>query len=344
MRCAYPPGLKTSDTQLQIHNMKDQIEQGEQAVREGLDTISKFGQALIKEQRSARRWKNFRRILFWLVILSIFVLPYFADKKIGGMVTASAKPHAAVISMEGLVMPGGEIDADRVVESLQSAFSASQSKGIILQINSPGGSPVQAERIYDETVRLKAAYPEKKVIAVIEDIGASAAYYIAAAADEIVASKASLVGSIGVIINGFGVVDAMQKLGIERRLITAGDNKAMLDPFLPTNQAQEAFMQRIADQIHDQFIDAVKKGRGERLSERADIFSGLVWNGEEAKALGLIDHIGSMGYTMREILQIEEQIDYTPEVDWFEAFSKQMGAGMGAALDRLMLKQGMSVL
>jgi len=324
--------------------MTDKLEQGEQAISEGLNTISALGQALIKENRSARRWKNVRRILFWLVMLAIFVLPYVADKQLGGMsVVASAKPHAAVITMEGLVMPGGEIDADKMVDSLQSAFSAPQSRAIILQINSPGGSPVQAERIYNEIVRLRAEYPDKKVIAVIEDIGASAAYYIAAAADEIVASKASLVGSIGVIINGFGAVDAMKSLGIERRLITAGDNKAMLDPFLPKDEVQEAYMQRIVDQIHTQFIDAVKNGRGERLSDRADIFSGLVWNGEEAKALGLVDHIGSMGYTLREILEIDEQIDYTPQADWLETFSKQMGASMGAAADRLMLKQGLSV-
>lgn len=323
--------------------MTDTIQQGEQTVREGLNTISELGQALIRENRSARRWKNFRRILFWLVLLAIFVLPYFAEKKIGSIGLASAKPHVAVISMEGLVMPGGEIDADGMMESLQSAFAAIQSKGVILQINSPGGSPVQAERIYNEIIRLRAEYPDKKVVAVIEDIGASAAYYIASAADEIVASKASLVGSIGVIINGFGAVDAMQKLGIERRLITAGDNKAMLDPFLPKDAGQEAFMQRIVDQIHRQFIDAVKQGRGERLSKRADIFSGLVWNGEEAKALGLVDHIGSMGYTMREILKIEDQIDYSPQADWLDTFSKQIGASTGAALDRLMLKQGMSI-
>ena len=324
--------------------MTDNTEQGEQTVREGLDTISELGQAMLREKRSARRWKNFWRIPFWLVILSIFILPYFGEDNIGGMVAVtSSKPHAAVISMQGLVMPGGEIDADNMVESLQSAFSAEQAKGIVLQINSPGGSPVQAERIYDEIMRLKTEYPEKKVVAVIEDIGASAAYYIASAADQIVASKASLVGSIGVIINGFGAVDAMEKLGIERRLITAGDNKAMLDPFLPKDDAQQAYMQRIVDQIHTQFIDAVKAGRGDRLADRADIFSGLVWNGEEAQKLGLVDDIGSMGYVMREILNIEDQIDYTPQEDWLDTLSKQLGASMGSALDKLMLKQSMGL-
>jgi protease-4 len=262
--------------------------------------------------------------------------------KISGVVS-SIKPHAAVISLEGLVMSGAEIDADNIISGLQEAFDAKQSKAIILQINSPGGSPVQAERIYDELMRLKAQYPDKKVVAVIEDIGASAAYYIASAADEIVASKASLVGSIGVIINGFGAVDALEKLGIERRLITAGDNKAMLDPFLPKDEAQEAYMQRIVDQVHEQFIDAVKQGRGDRLADRADLFSGLVWNGAEAKELGLVDHIGSMGYALREILQLETQRDYTPKVDWLEEFSKQVGTSMGAALDRLVLKQNVGL-
>jgi protease-4 len=323
--------------------MTNQTEQEEKTVREGLDAISELGQALIKENRSARRWKNIRRIIFWLVILAIFVLPHFTEDKISGMVVARAKPHAAVISMEGLVMPGGEIDADQIVDSLQSAFSATQSKGIILQINSPGGSPVQAERIYDEIMRLKLEYPDKKVVAVIEDIGASAAYYIASAADEIVASKASLVGSIGVIINGFGAVDAMKKLGIERRLITAGDNKAMLDPFSPKDEAQEAYMKRIVDQIHKQFIEAVKSGRGERLANRADIFSGLVWNGEEAKTLGLVDHIGSTGYTMREVLELEDQVDYSPVTDWLGAFTKQIGADISVALHGLIFKQGVDL-
>jgi protease-4 len=322
--------------------MTNTTELSERSLREGLNSISELGHALIKERRSARRWKNFRRLIFWTILLAIFVVPYFAEEDITGMVTSSTQPHVAVIKMQGLVMPEGEIDANQMVESLQSAFAAPQSRGIVLQINSPGGSPVQAERIYNEIMRLKIEHPDKKVVAVIEDIGASAAYYIASAADEIVASRASLIGSIGVIVNGFGVVDTMKKLGIERRLIIAGDNKAMLDPFLPKNEAQEAYMQRLVDQIHVQFIDAVKQGRGDRLSSRADIFSGLVWVGDEAKQLGLIDHLGSMGFAVREVLKQEEQIDYTPSTDWFETFSRQMGAAMSAALGRLSFKQSMT--
>lgn len=322
--------------------MMDNNELSEKTVTQGLKAISSLGQELIKENRRTRRWKILGRLFFIMLIASIFILPYFMKDKISGVVS-SVKPHAAVISLEGLVMSGAEIDADIIISGLQKAFEAKQSKAIILQINSPGGSPVQAERIYDEIIRLKAQYTDKKVVAVIEDIGASAAYYIASAADEIVASKASLVGSIGVIINGFGAVDALEKLGIERRLITAGDNKAMLDPFLPKDEAQEAYMQRIVDQVHAQFIDAVKQGRGDRLADRADVFSGLVWNGAEAKELGLVDHIGSMGYALREILELETQLDYTPKVDWLEEFSKQVGTSMGAALNRLVLKQNVGL-
>ncbi len=318
--------------------MQNRAELSEQAVTQGLEAISSLGKDLIKENRRTRRWKIFGRLLFLLILAAIFIVPYFMKDKLSGVV-GGIKPHAAVISLEGLVMPGAEIDADYIISGLQDAFSAKQSKAILLQINSPGGSPVQAERIYDEIMRLKGEHKDKKVVAVIEDIGASAAYYIASAADEIVASKASLVGSIGVLINGFGAVDALEKLGIERRLITAGDNKAMLDPFLPKDAEQEAYMQRIVDQVHEQFISAVKLGRGDRLADRADIFSGLVWNGSEAKDLGLTDHIGSMGYAMREILDLEEQVDYTPQIDWLSEFSKQVGATMGAALDRLLSKQ-----
>jgi len=322
--------------------METITENGDQAIREGLDTITKLGQELLKENRRVRRWKIIRRFIFWMVLIALFAAPYVSEEKISSMV-GSAQPHVAVISMQGPVMAGAEIDADRVIASLQNAFEASQSKGILLQINSPGGSPVQAERIYDEILRLRALYPDKPVVAVIEDIGASAAYYIASAADQIVASKASLVGSIGVIVNGFGAVDAIKKLGIERRLITAGDNKGMLDPFLPQDDVQEAYMQRIVDQVHQQFISAVKQGRGDRLKDRADIFSGLVWNGEEALELGLIDAIGSNGYAMREIFKLEDEVDYTPVVDWMEAFSKGVGASMGAGLKQALIEQNVGL-
>ncbi len=319
--------------------MSDQTEQGQQAIRDGLDAISKLGQDLIKENRRMRRGRLFRRLLFFVVVIAIFAMPYLDTENISGAVNLK-QAHIASIELQGLVMPEAEIDADQVIDSLQRAFEAEQSRGVLLKINSPGGSPVQAERIYDEIIRLRALYPDKKVVAVIEDIGASAAYYIASAADQIVASKSSLVGSIGVIVNGFGAVDAMKKLGIERRLITAGENKGMLDPFSPQDATQEAYMQRIVDQVHAQFISAVKQGRGDRLLDRADIFSGLVWNGEEAMQLGLVDHLGSSGYAMREIFGMDTQVDYSPVEDWLKTFSKGVGASMSNGLNQLVLKQG----
>ena len=316
------------------HSLDEQASQAEKGVEEGLRAISDLGQALIREKRSERRWKNFRHILFWLVLLAIFVLPHFSEQRLSPMGAVGTAPHAAVISLEGLVVPGGEIDADQLVEALNSAFDADQSRGIILQINTPGGRPVQAERIYDEIQRLKADYPDKQVIAVIEDMGVSAAYYIAAAADQIVASKASLVGSIGVIINGFGAVDAIEKLGIERRLITAGDNKALMDPFSPRDPEQEAYMQRIVDQIHEQFITAVKEGRGERLARRADIFSGLIWTGQEAIELGLVDKVGSASHVAREVIGAEDIVEYSVEEDVLERLVDRLGASTAKMLNK----------
>lgn len=319
-----------------MKNELNQAELSEKTVNAGLASIAQLGQEFIKEQRRARRWKWITRLLFALVLLAIFVVPSFMKNKLNSLHGGFAAPHVAIIMLEGLVMPGAEIDADQVVTSLHTAFTNDHSTGILLQINSPGGSPVQAERIYDEIVRLKALYPDKKVVAVIEDIGASAAYFIASAADEIVASKASLIGSIGVIVNSFGVVDAMQKLGIERRLITAGENKAMLDPFSPKDVAQEAKMQRIVDQVHQQFIAAVKNGRKERLVENDELFSGMVWNGSEAIKLGLIDHIGSVGFALREIFETDTWLDYTERKDWFKTFTRQMGTSIGEAFSRVM--------
>ncbi|MFT6705146.1 MAG: protease-4, partial [Gammaproteobacteria bacterium] len=189
-----------------------------------------LGEELLKENKRNRRFKIVSRLVMLSIALAVFVLPGLMQKKMSTLPTVE---HAAVVRMEGLVMPGAEIDAEYINPALRNAFSANNTKGVILQINSPGGSPVQAERIYDEIMLLKSEYPEKKVVAVIDDVGASAAYYIACAADEILSAKASLVGSIGVVVNGFGAVDAMKKLGVERRLITAGTNKALLDPFMP---------------------------------------------------------------------------------------------------------------
>ncbi len=312
--------------------MKDYPEYENNTAGEGLKALSQLGQELIKENRRMRRGKWLGRLLIGLILVTIFVVPQFVDQNgIGQRVG----PHTALIKLEGMVMSGAGVEAGLANKGLRRAFESNQAKGVVLQINSPGGSPVQAERIYNEIARLKAAHPDKKVIAVIEDMGASAAYYIAAAADQIVSAKSSLVGSIGVLMNGFGVVEAMEKLGIERRLITAGENKAILDPFSPQDARDTRLMQEMVDQVHSQFIDAVKQGRGDRLKADPVIFSGMVWNGEEAVKLGVIDSIGSVDSVARDLIGQETLIDYTAQRDWFEEFSGQLGTSIAQSLTQI---------
>lgn len=294
-----------------------------------------LSEELLKENKRNRRFKIFNRLVVLAGILAIFVVPSLIQKK---MIALPTVEHAAVVKMQGIVMSGADIDAELINPALREAFSAKHSRGVILHINSPGGSPVQAERIYDEIIRLKAKYPDKKVVAVIEDVGASAAYYIVAAADQIVSAKASLVGSIGVAINGFGVVDAMQKLGIERRLITAGPNKAMLDPFMPQDAGEKAYMQSVVDEVHDQFIDAVKRGRGDRLADDETLFSGLIWNGSKAVSLGLVDQIGTMDTAVNQLIGVDDQYDYTPSPSFLDELLGQIGVSLSAALSKMMAR------
>ncbi len=298
-----------------------------------LAAFTLLGKELLNENRRNRRFKIFSRLVMLAMVLAVVVVPSLLQKKMSPIPTTA---HAAVVKMQGLVMPGAEIDAEFINPTLRDAFSASKSKGVILQINSPGGSPVQAERIYNEIMLLKEEYPEKKVVAVIDDLGASAAYYIACAADEIVSAKASLVGSIGVVVNGFGAVEAMQKLGVERRLITAGTNKAMLDPFMPEEASERAYMQSVVDQVHQQFIDAVKRGRGERLADDETIFSGLFWNGSKALSLGLVDYIGDVDSASRDLIGVDEKYDYTPAPSLLEELSGQIGIGLSSAVSRML--------
>ncbi len=309
----------------------------EETTQDGLKALSQLGQQLLDENKRNRRFKIFNR-LFWLaLVLAILVLPQFFKGKFEG---GPLGEHAAIVQMQGLVMSGAEIDAQLINPVLGDAFSAKQSIGVVLDINSPGGSPVQAELIYDEIIRLKAEFPDKKVIAVIGDVGASAAYYIAAAADEIVSAKASLVGSIGVVINGFGAVDAMEKLGIERRLITAGSNKAMLDPFSPEDAGQRAYIQSVVDEVHEQFIDVVKTGRGDRLGDDEALFSGLIWNGSKAIELGLVDHLGSVDTAAYDLLGAESKFNYSPVPTLWEEISGELGVQMAAAFKRVFSSQG----
>ncbi len=250
-----------------------------------------------------------------------------------------SSPHTALIEVRGEIASDTEASAENLLPALKDAFEDEGAQAVVLRINSPGGSPVQAGIVHDEIKRLKTLH-RKKVYAVVEEVCASGAYYIAAAADEIYTDKASVVGSIGVLMDGFGFTGAMDKLGIERRLLTAGSNKGIGDPFTPLGEPQRAYLQATLDQIHQQFIAVVKEGRGERLKETPDTFTGLFWNGEEAIKLGLADHLGSLDYVAREVVHAEDIIDYTPKENIAERFAKRFGASIGAGAVRALHSVG----
>jgi protease IV len=280
---------------------------------------------LLRDRRSERRWRIFFR-LAWLLVFLFIVWVVLAQRGHG---TGPSAPHTALLEVRGEIAPNEEASAELLVAALKSAFEDAGAQGIVLRINSPGGSPVQAGIVHDEILRLKAKH-HKPVYAVVDEVCASGAYYIAVAADEIYVDKASLVGSIGVLIDGFGFAGVMDKLGVERRLLTAGENKGMLDPFSPQNEKHKAHAQSMIDQIHQQFIKVVKDGRGKRLKETPETFSGLFWNGEEAVRQGLADKFGNLDFVAREVVKAEEVIDYTPKENVAERLAKRFGAGVGA--------------
>ncbi|GKT22249.1 S49 family peptidase [Acidovorax sp. SUPP3334] len=288
------------------------------------DVLEKLVFATLSEQRSARRWRIFTR-LAWLVFLIAVAWVLLARDATS---TSKSTPHTAVVDIKGEIAAGAEASAEFVVAAMRSAFEDSGSQAVVLLINSPGGSPVQAGIINDEIIRLKAKY-NKPVYAVVEETCASAAYYIAAAADDIYVDKASIVGSIGVLMDGFGFTGTMEKLGVERRLLTAGENKGFLDPFSPQTEKQRAYAQAMLDQIHQQFIHVVKEGRGDRLKPTSDTFSGLFWTGQQAVEMGLADHLGNLDYVAREVVKAEEIIDYTRRDNVAERLVKKFGAAMG---------------
>jgi protease IV len=290
-------------------------------------TLEKLVFATIREQQAARRWKMFTRFM-WLAILGAIAWLVYSS---ADMTSATSTPHTAVVEIKGEIASGAEASAENVVAALRSAFDDEGAQAVVLLINSPGGSPVQAGIINDEITRLKGLH-DKKVYAVVEETCASAAYYIAAAADNIYVDKASLVGSIGVLMDGFGFTGLMEKLGIERRLMTAGDNKGLLDPFSPQDESQRQFMQNLLAEIHTQFIDVVKKGRGDRLKETPETFSGLVWNGQQAVALGLADGLGNLDYVAREVVKAEELVDYTRRENVGLRLAKRFGASVGEGI------------
>ncbi len=287
-------------------------------------TLEKLAFAALTEQRLARRWRNFVR-LAWL---AFFIVIAWAVIVRSGPAKDSAAPHTALVEIKGEIASGAEASAELIVAALRGAFEDEAAQAVVLLINSPGGSPVQAGIINDEIKRLKLKH-KKPTYAVVEESCASAAYYIAVAADKIFVDKASIVGSIGVLMDGFGFTGLMDKLGVERRLMTAGENKGFLDPFSPQTERQRAFAQTMLDQIHKQFIDVVKAGRGSRLKETPETFSGLFWSGQQAIELGLADQLGNLDFVAREIVKAEEIVDYTRRENVAERLVKRFGAAMG---------------
>lgn len=280
----------------------------------------------LREQRLARRWGIFFKLL-WFGLLLLGILAAL------GTLASSEKicldKCTGIVDIQGALESTGRASAENVIAGLQAAFKNKGTRGVVLRINSPGGSPVQAGEINDEIRRLRGIYPNTPIYAVVEEICASGAYYVAVATDRIYVDKASLIGSIGVILDGFGFVGTMEKLGIERRALTAGENKAFLDPFSPMSQKQKEYAQQMLDEIHEQFIAAVKQGRGDRLKDSPDIFSGLVWNGKRGIELGLADALGSVEYVARDIIKAEELVDFTPQENIAERVARKFGATMG---------------
>ncbi|RRJ84697.1 signal peptide peptidase SppA [Aestuariirhabdus litorea] len=323
-------------------NWKEESPRHDAAASEGqlADTqhrvLDNLVNSVVAEQRRSRRWGIFFKLLTFAYLFFLGYLFLASDRlQISG--SADSLSHTALIDVQGVIADNEPASADNIVSALREAFEDNGTKGVILRINSPGGSPVQSGYIYDEINRLRSLHKEIPVYAVISDIGASGAYYIAAAADQIYADKASLVGSIGVVSAGFGFVDLLEKLGVDRRIYTSGEHKGFLDPFQPQNQDEVAFWQSVLDTTHRQFIDSVKKGRGDRLKQDPALFSGLVWSGEQALDMGLIDGLGSSSFVARELIGEEEILDFTREESPLERFAKRIGAG---AVEALALRLG----
>jgi protease IV len=305
-----------------------QLKNSQASQDSAISSLEKIALAGLQEQKVSRRWSIlFKSLTFiYLFFLLLMLLGWVGANK------NSSLAHTALIDINGVIEAGGQVNADAVISSLKDAYDHKGTKGIILRINSPGGSPVQAGIINDEIHRQRKLHPEVPVYAVVEDICASGGYYIAVAADKIFVDKASIVGSIGVLMDGYGFTELMKKVGVERRLMTAGDNKGMLDPFSPENPKQKAFAQNMLDQIHQQFIKVVRDGRGSRLKETQETFSGLFWNGEESIKLGLADAEGSADYVAREVIKESEIVDFTYQETVVDRFAKKLGASMGQEL------------
>ena len=288
------------------------------------NVLEKIALEALAEQRIARRWRV-ALSLAWLVLL--FLLLFAALGWVGGKRDVSSlDKHTALVELKGVIASDSKASADKIINSLQNAFKDKNTQGVVLRINSPGGSPVQSGYINDEIKRLRTKHKDIPLYVVVQDICASGGYYVAAAADKIFVDKASIVGSIGVLMDGFGFTGTMEKLGVERRLVTAGENKGFLDPFSPINAEQQKYAKQMVDEIHQQFIKVVRDGRGKRLKETPEMFSGLVWSGEKSVAIGLADGLGGLDYVARDIIKAEQVVDYTVEDSFSETVARRLGA------------------
>lgn len=295
------------------------------------NVLEKVAMAAVVEQRRSRRWGVFFKILMFVYLIAVGAIAFYPkfEQGLGGGGDAE---HTAIVDVIGVIAENEAANAESINEGLRNAFKNKKTKGVILNINSPGGSPVQSAYIFDEIRRLKNKYPEMPVYAVVSDICASGGYYVAAAADKIYVNQASLIGSIGVVLNGFGFVNMMEKFGVDRRLIISGKHKALMDPFSPVNDFETAHMQGLLSDVHQQFIDAVRDGRGDRLIETKDMFSGLIWTGAQGVKLGLADDFGSIDSVARDVIGTKEKLNFTPQEQFFDKLAGKMGATFGHAL------------
>lgn len=293
------------------------------------DVVNRLAFAAVNEQRRARRWGIFFKVLLALYLLALLFLSAEWDWDSLGKV---AEKHTALVELSGVISDKTEASADNVIGGLRDAFEDKNTAGVILRANSPGGSPVQSAYIYNEIKRLRELHPDTPIYGVVTDVCASGCYYAISATDDIYVDKASIVGSIGVRMDSFGFVDTMEKIGVERRLYTSGESKGFLDPFLPSKESDVTHVAKLLGGIHEQFITAVKGGRGERLKESPDLFTGLVWTGEESVEMGMADAIGSSGYVAREVIGEEEIVDFTQEPDLLERITDRIGVAMAKAM------------
>jgi len=304
------------------------------------EVIEKLALEALREQRRARRWGIFFKLLTFAYLTFFVVLAlewrWSPDTLKGGK-------HTALVEIAGVIEARGNASADNITAALQSAFKDKNTQGVVLRINSPGGSPVQSGIIYDEIRRLRGLYPDIPLYAVVEDMCASGGYYVAAATDRIYVDKASVIGSIGVLMDGWGFTGTMEKLGVERRLLTAGENKAFMDPFSPENPKHKEFAQGLLDEVHRQFIDVIRKGRGKRLKESPELFSGLIWSGAKSIELGLTDGYGSLDFVAREIVKAEDIVDFTQKENLVERFAKRFGAATAEALAKVITPQSIGL-